>query len=180
MDLLAQPAFRADAVAIADDQHADQQLGVDRRSSSRAVERCKVWPNLAKIDEAVDRSQHMVGWHMLLDRELVKQSTLLDLPSTHHHLLSRCDDWSESVKGSRRNRLFQQNRPEADNGPPSASTLRPSGMSLPARQFAPRFVLSAVCGYLNRGTLRARAACFCSCRASPSAPLSDIDPGYHH
>jgi hypothetical protein len=34
MDLLAQPAFRADAVAIADDQHADQQLRVDRRSTA--------------------------------------------------------------------------------------------------------------------------------------------------
>jgi hypothetical protein len=38
MDLLAQPAFRADAVAIADDQHADQQLRVDRRPAGLAVE----------------------------------------------------------------------------------------------------------------------------------------------
>jgi hypothetical protein len=30
----------------------------------------------------------MVDWHMLLERELVKQSTLIDLPLTHHHLHS--------------------------------------------------------------------------------------------
>jgi hypothetical protein len=67
MDLLAQPAFRANAVAIADDEHADQQLRVDRRPSGCAVERCQVWPNLAELDEAVDRPQHMVGRHMLLE-----------------------------------------------------------------------------------------------------------------
>jgi transposase len=28
-------------------------------------------------------------------RELIKQSTLIDLPLTHHHLHSRFDNWSE-------------------------------------------------------------------------------------
>src|SRR5262245_23574297 len=53
----------------------------------------------------------MVERHMLLERELVKQRTLIDLPLAHHHLHSRCDNWSESVKQPQRNlRLFQQNR----------------------------------------------------------------------
>jgi hypothetical protein len=48
---------------------------------------------------------------MLLERELVKQSTLIDLSLTHHHLHSRFDDWSESAKQHHRNlRVFQQNR----------------------------------------------------------------------
>ena len=67
MHLLAQPAFRADAVAIADDQHPNQQFRVDRWSSGCAVEWCQVWPNRAEVGEAVDRSQHMAGWHMLLE-----------------------------------------------------------------------------------------------------------------
>jgi hypothetical protein len=29
MDLLAKPALRADAMTVADDQHTDQQLGID-------------------------------------------------------------------------------------------------------------------------------------------------------
>jgi hypothetical protein len=32
-----------------------------------AVEWCQVWPNRAEVDEAVDRSQQMVGRHMLLE-----------------------------------------------------------------------------------------------------------------
>jgi hypothetical protein len=55
-------------------------------------------PNLAEVDAALDRSQHMVARHMLLDRELAKQSTLIDLPLTQHPLHPHCDDWSESVK----------------------------------------------------------------------------------
>jgi hypothetical protein len=45
----------------------------------------------------------MVGGHMLLDRKLIKQSTLFDLPLTHHHLHSRFDNWSESAKQRHRN-----------------------------------------------------------------------------
>jgi hypothetical protein len=92
MDLLAQPPFRADAIAIADNQHPDQQLGVNRRPSGRAVKWRQVRPNLAKIDETVDRSQHMVDGHLLLERELIKQSTLIDLPLTHHYLHPCCDN----------------------------------------------------------------------------------------
>src|SRR5215813_4329275 len=39
MDLLAQPPFRADAEAVAHDQHADHQFWIDRRSAYGAVER---------------------------------------------------------------------------------------------------------------------------------------------
>jgi hypothetical protein len=65
MHLLAQPAFRADAVAIADDQHPDQQFRVDRWSSGCAVEWCQVGPNRAEIDEAVNRAEHVVDGHLL-------------------------------------------------------------------------------------------------------------------
>jgi hypothetical protein len=47
-----------------------------------------VRPDIAKLDELIDRSQHMVDGHVLLERELVKQSTLIDLPLAHHHLHS--------------------------------------------------------------------------------------------
>ena len=68
-------------------------------------------PDIAKVDEAVDRSQHMVDGHMPLERQLVKQSSLIDLPLTHHHLHPRCENWSESVKQPQRNlSLLQQNR----------------------------------------------------------------------
>ena len=39
VDLLAQPPLGADAVAIADDQHPDHKLRIDRRPANVAVER---------------------------------------------------------------------------------------------------------------------------------------------
>src|SRR5215218_8407097 len=56
MDLLAKPPLRPDAEAVADDQHPDQQLGVDRRPACRTVERSHMRPHAAKIDKAVDRA----------------------------------------------------------------------------------------------------------------------------
>ena len=48
-------------------EHPDQQLRVDRRPSGCAVEQHQVRPDIAKVDEAVDRSQHMVDGHMLFE-----------------------------------------------------------------------------------------------------------------
>ena len=45
LDFLAQLPFRADAIAIAYDQHPDQQLRIDRRPAHLAVERCKLLPH---------------------------------------------------------------------------------------------------------------------------------------
>jgi hypothetical protein len=84
MDLLAQPAFRADPVAVADDQHTHQQLGIDRRPARRAVKRRQVRPHLAQLDEAVDGPEHMARWHVLFEAELVEQRALHDLPIAHH------------------------------------------------------------------------------------------------
>jgi hypothetical protein len=38
MDLFAEPAFRADPEAVAQQQHADDQFGVNRRSAYLAVD----------------------------------------------------------------------------------------------------------------------------------------------
>ena len=42
MHLLAEAPFRPNAQAIADEEHPDHQLGIDRWSSQRAVERREV------------------------------------------------------------------------------------------------------------------------------------------
>ena len=47
-DLLAQPPFKADAIAVADNEHPDHQLRIDRGPSDVTVERCQL---LAKIDQ---------------------------------------------------------------------------------------------------------------------------------
>jgi len=48
VDLLAQPSFKADAIAVADNEHPDHQLRIDRGPPNVAVERCQL---LAKIDQ---------------------------------------------------------------------------------------------------------------------------------
>ena len=87
MDLLAQPPFRADTEAIADNQHPDQQLGIDRGSSYLAVVGFKMRPNRRQIDEAVDLAQEVIVRDMTLKAEPVEQR-LLHHPTLAHHGVS--------------------------------------------------------------------------------------------
>jgi hypothetical protein len=86
MDLLAQPPFRADAEAVAHDQHADHQFRIDRRSTYGAVERLQLPPQPVEFDKPINRSQQVLFRHMPFERELVEQRVLLDFPLPHHRL----------------------------------------------------------------------------------------------
>src|SRR5258707_3345326 len=88
MDFLAQAPLGADAKAITDDQHPDHQFGIDRWTTNRAVERGQFSPQLAKLDEPVDGPQEMVSGNVPFERELIEQSSLLDLPMSHHDVQS--------------------------------------------------------------------------------------------
>jgi hypothetical protein len=46
MNLFAQPTFRANAVAVANQQHPDEQFGINREPASRAVKWRQVVPNV--------------------------------------------------------------------------------------------------------------------------------------
>src|SRR4029077_7419548 len=41
-----------------------------------------------QVDKAVDRPQQMISRHMSIEREVVEQHTLFDLPWSHHRLSS--------------------------------------------------------------------------------------------
>jgi len=56
MDLVAQPPLRADAKAIADDQHADQQLRINRRPSDLTVKGRQFLPQLVETNKSVERA----------------------------------------------------------------------------------------------------------------------------
>ena len=88
MNLLAQPPLRADAEAVADDQHPDQQLRIDRRPPHLAVERRQLPPQSVEFDKPINRPQQVSFRHMPFERKLVKQRVLLDLPLPHHRLPS--------------------------------------------------------------------------------------------
>ena len=84
MHLLAQPPLRADAEAVADDQHPDHQLRIDRGPPDLAVEGPQMRPQAGQVDEAVDRAQQVIGRNVALDAELVEQRLLHHRPLAHH------------------------------------------------------------------------------------------------
>ena len=88
VNLLAQPPFRANAVAVANQQHPDKQFGIDRRPAGRAVKCRQVAPNVRQIDKTVDRPQQVGGRNVSLKGELVEQRRLINLPRTHHRFQS--------------------------------------------------------------------------------------------
>jgi hypothetical protein len=88
VDLIAQPPFRSEAEAVADQEHPDHQLGIDRRLTNTTVERRQVPPDLFKVDKPVDRAQQVVGGDMSFERELIEQRSLFDLSMSHHDLQS--------------------------------------------------------------------------------------------
>lgn len=78
---------RADAEAVADEQHTDHQLKINRGAARGGVERGQLLAQAGEIDEAVDGAQEMVGGTVGVERERLEQSTLLDLLMSHHILL---------------------------------------------------------------------------------------------
>src|SRR5262249_58706805 len=73
MTLLAQPSLRAYAEAVAYDEHAHHQLGIDRGPSDAAVEPSQLPPQLAKFDKSVYRPQEMIGRYVPFERERIEQ-----------------------------------------------------------------------------------------------------------
>src|SRR5689334_5662483 len=81
VNLLAKPPLGADAEAIADQQHPDHQLGINRGPTQLAVERSELAAHPAQVNEAVDRAQQMSNRNVPLQRELIEQRSLFDLSS---------------------------------------------------------------------------------------------------
>ena len=84
VDLLAQPPLRANAEAVADDQHPHHQLGIDRRPSDVAVIGPQMRPQIRQVDETVDLAKHVIVGDMPLEAEAVEQRLLHHPPLAHH------------------------------------------------------------------------------------------------
>ena len=66
MNLLAQPPLRPDTEAIAQQQHPDEEIGIDGRPPGMAVEMGEAAPDTRQIHEPVDGAQQVVLWDMIL------------------------------------------------------------------------------------------------------------------
>src|ERR1700712_2542465 len=64
-------ALRTDAKVIADEQHADHQLRIDRWPSRVTVEASQFSANLRQVDKTVDGAQHMICRDVAFKGQLV-------------------------------------------------------------------------------------------------------------
>ena len=60
LDLPAELALEADAIAVADDEHSDHQLRVDRGSADVAVERRQPLAKVSPRHDWIDAAQEMI------------------------------------------------------------------------------------------------------------------------
>jgi hypothetical protein len=89
MQLVAQPALGADAEAVANDQHADHQLGIDGGPANVAVVGPEVLAYPGQIDKAVNRPEQVIHWHVPIEIEAVEERCLQHRPLAHHRPILR-------------------------------------------------------------------------------------------
>jgi hypothetical protein len=59
---------------------------IAQAAKAGVTERRTAW--FRQVDKAVDRPQQMIRRHMCIEREVVEQHTLFDMPGSHHRLSS--------------------------------------------------------------------------------------------
>jgi hypothetical protein len=88
LNLLTQTPFRADRIAVANQQHPDHQLRIDRRAARMTVKRQKLGAQPAQVKDAIKPTQQMIMRNTIFYIEFVKQTVLLpNLFTQHHHSL---------------------------------------------------------------------------------------------
>ena len=115
LDFLAEPALRADAVAVADDEHPDHQLGIDRRTADVAVVGLQLLVQVGERHrhEHVDPAQQMVLGNAIFEPELVEQPALIPPLPPHHRPALRLpiiNQPPESRFGGHSQALYRQHR----------------------------------------------------------------------
>jgi hypothetical protein len=71
--LFHQLALASDAVQITNQENAQQQLGIDRRSTCVTVAVLQPLPHKIKTDVLVDQSQQMVFRNLIFQAEVIEQ-----------------------------------------------------------------------------------------------------------
>ena len=73
MNLFAKPALGADAHAVADDQHADHQLGIDRGPAHLAVKRLQRLAEIIEVEVAVNAPEQVIRRDVVVEAEIIEQ-----------------------------------------------------------------------------------------------------------
>ena len=73
MNLFAKPPLGPDAHAVADDQHPDHQLRVNRGPSNLTVKGLQSLTETLELEMPVNAAQQMIGGDVVVEAEVVKQ-----------------------------------------------------------------------------------------------------------
>src|SRR6056297_1243968 len=112
MHLFTQPALGPDAEAIPDQQHPDQQLGIERRAACVAVETGKIGADAAQIDKPINGPKQVILRNMILQRELVEKCCLRFLSRSQHcSILPLVRRIESAVQTSIKEEFFNKIRP---------------------------------------------------------------------
>jgi hypothetical protein len=68
-----QLAFAGNAIQVADQQNAQQKLGIDRGTSGIAVTRFQLLPHKGKADVLFDKPQQVGFRHLIFQAEVIEQ-----------------------------------------------------------------------------------------------------------
>src|SRR6202042_982183 len=109
VDLVAQPPFGANAEAVADNEHPDHQLRIDRRATRLAVVRLQMRSNLRKVDEPVDPEKQVIVGDMPLKAKALEQRLLHPPPLAHHRPNLPRPSRRNQRTASRSSGVFQRN-----------------------------------------------------------------------
>src|SRR4029077_1420028 len=80
----AQPSLRADGEHIANDQHADNQLGIDRWPTGVRIMGSKVGMDPGQVETRSDLTNQVIVGNGLFKTKRVKQPTLVVIEPPHH------------------------------------------------------------------------------------------------
>src|SRR6478609_2034836 len=119
LDFLGELAFRPDAVAVADNEHSDHQLGIDRRTADVTVMGSEFLMQISERNshENVHAPQQVALGDAIFQPELVEQTTLMPSLPPHHRPVPVADDQSATGITVRRpsQALFRHHRSFATN-----------------------------------------------------------------
>src|SRR5512133_3411486 len=89
MNFFTQPSLRSDTVAVADQQHPDHQLRINRGPTSMTIVGCKLRPQPREIKHRIDLAQQVIGGDALFKSKSVEKPTLRSRMLSHHRRLHR-------------------------------------------------------------------------------------------
>lgn len=82
--LAAERALGADGEDVAEDEHSDEEDRIDRPTAGAGIVGHQLEPHPGEVENAVDLTDKVVGWHGRVEVERVKQLALVAVEPSHH------------------------------------------------------------------------------------------------